>query len=137
MKTEILEKKITSIILNEGWKNFQDIHIDELYDSLIPNERIRMGIDALSAGSRMIDEKIDLLLAFSLKRSIREKKELTINILDKALDYSPPSIYVFPKNYLPFKKSLELSSLIDVKGESRVVFFLRNDENIVYSKLAK
>lgn len=136
LNKDLLSKKLANIISEEGWNRFQDIHIDEIYDDKLDFDGISLGIEALLYSHQILSNQYELMLAISFKNNKFKAKvdNLSIKQLEKLIDETPPSLYLYPVGYFPFEESLRLSSAIRLTDENRVSFFARKDENVIYAK---
>lgn len=132
-----LRNWINYVISGEKWKNYEDLHIDEI-GSEFNNQRewIPGGMFLLGCLMSLIDRsKFDVILAIPLScLSTPSPINFTsFGEMEKELDLTPPSFYLFPMGETSFVETINRSKcLYDLSKKEKVQVFysekLEHDE---------
>jgi len=124
MKTERIRRWVDSTAAGRGDLDFLDLHVDEIdpafenreswIDAAIESLRIAL----LHRNSR--DLPFTIAVGFSLSPTELRKttSELALNDLQREVDDSPPSLYLFARNEEPWTNDDDLVSVVCALGDS-------------------
>ncbi|MEM9391992.1 MAG: hypothetical protein AAGA02_16050 [Bacteroidota bacterium] len=117
---ENIIKWIENSIESKAWERFDDIHLDELDNSIDSKEWISKGLYFLKKGNELIgeDNTYQLVLSITLECVLKPpKKEMkSIEEIKEHMDVNtPPSLYLFPMENQAFKKTLERCSILRIR----------------------
>ena len=120
----VINKWLSNVIKNGSWQSYDDLHIDKI-DTLFKskNQWINGGLNCLTITQKKLKEKklnndFDAALAFSL---LSKTIPIGINFynidqMKKEFDHSPPSIYIFKKDWSVWEKQIAMSRPINISG---------------------
>lgn len=123
---------INETIKNGTWKNYNDLHIDDIDSKITKEDWLRNGLKFLSiADSQLMNQ--DFLVVLMFTTSSFEVPNNSIVSLDRVsliLDDSPPSIYLFQKKWPPWVETLDEGIYFKIASlENSHTSFLRPIEN--------
>ena len=105
---ETIGKWMLSIIANGGVSRHDDLHVDDINESWSNRDTwVEAGFQALLLGTALRDEhglNFTVVLAYSLDAS-RDSCKTTYKrpeTLQENMDWSPPSLYLFPRGKEPW-----------------------------------
>jgi len=103
-----VEKWLSTIVRDSGIDRYDDLHVDQIDPGWAAKEEwIRAGLEAFGIAARLRDfhgMELTVVLAFSLE-SGEEPRGVTFRTsseLQAELDWSPPSLYLFPAKHEPW-----------------------------------
>lgn len=129
-----LAKWVHQVISQRLWEKFVDLHIDEVdAEFKSPKNWIQGGVFLLVGIMSLIDKsKYEVILAIPLScltsESIFDFKQL--KELDRELDLTPPSLYLFPRGDKNFEQTIERSQFLEEisKNEGLRIFYDEKNE---------
>lgn len=118
---ERIQDWIDYSISHSSWESHYDLHIDMIDDSFKDKSSwVDGGLYAFSLLLKLIDNsRYDALLAMVLNytRSKTDLGKIDMEYLQNNQYVSPPSLYIFPKSYNEYKKTLDSAIYIDDLSE--------------------
>jgi len=105
-----------NVINNELWKNFIDLHIDDIIKDFQDKKNWLNGsLFVFNCLTNIVDKSdYDIVLVIPLSCSLTESKTQfsTLKEIENELDITPPSFYLFPKDYKNFKETIKSAQLL-------------------------
>jgi len=131
---KFLKKWINQVISQRLWKNFVDLHIDEV-DSEFNNRKkwISGSLFLLKCIISLIDNsKYDVILAIPLS-CVANSLRIDFKDLEKIedeLDLTPPSFYLFPRGESNYDKTISDSEYLRElsKQENLAIYYNEKEE---------
>ena len=115
--SKFIRNWIDKAIQDKYWEKLIDLHIDNVDEVFKDSHNwISGSLFLLERFVENIDKsKYEVLLAISLLNSNKRinKNSLNLESMEKSLDNSPPSFYLFPKTDKNFIKTIEKAEIID------------------------
>lgn len=104
---------IDDVIKNRRWNSFVDLHIDAI-DTEFKNEKtwVKGSLFLFNDITALIDQslyEIVLVIPLSCTSKASDLSTLNLDELEKELDITPPSFYLFEKRNKNFESTLELA----------------------------
>lgn len=116
---EYLEKWSADVIQNRLWDKFVDLHVDEIDDVFKKKDMwIESSVFLYDILSEIVDRNLySIVLAIPLVYK-RESVQIpnTVEKLQKEVDITPPSFYLFPTNSEALQKTLEDANPLKISG---------------------
>jgi hypothetical protein len=128
-----LKDWIEKVIDGELWNKFSDLHVDEIINDFQDKKAWLNGsLYVFNCISNLVDKSnYDILLAIPLSCTFSKTQShfSTFNELGKELDYTPPSFYLFPKDYKNFKDTIKSSQLLEnLSNELNIQVFYKEEQ---------
>jgi hypothetical protein len=125
---------ISETLDNHSWEDYFDLHIDEINpENKNPVYWIDNGVKYLQDANKILENnnhsELIVVLAFSINDEKLEAKNLnSINDIQELLDWSPPSLYIFPRNFKYWEETLKQSKELNmhIEGISKIYLNQKN-----------
>lgn len=117
---KLIQDWISRTIVDGSWKNYNDLHLDEIYSNYTNENSLRLAFGVIEVAKRFINlryKSYDVVIGFSL---ITEPHPLGINFsniesFQNELDWSPCSLYIYSLDDPDWKKTFEICEKIILK----------------------
>ncbi len=133
---DFLQNWIDQVISNKLWKQYVDLHIDEVDQVFKQKQNWIMGsLFLFRCVLSLIDKtKYDVFLAIPL--SCVPKAGLVnftkLELLESELDITPPSFYIYPKGEKNYEETIKSSEHLDIIIDNMELYYKEENENEEY-----
>ena len=140
-----IERWMTTIVRDGGVERYDDLHIDEIDAHWANRDQwVRAGFEAfrIAVGLRELHKlALVVVLAFSLESGERQRgiDFETVDEFQSELDWSPPSLYLFPAESVPWSGGealpLDAGTLFDAPDAQGCYYMeFKQPESAEYSR---